>query len=113
MYSTNRSNTKYTPFSQIRIPNIILKSTPSFYVVVSFVCLFVCFLFFVFRDRVFLYSPGYPGTHSVDQAGLELRNLPASASLGLKACATMPGESTPSKWHISNAALHQPSVKAV
>jgi hypothetical protein len=37
-----------------------------------------------------LYSPGYPGTHSVDQAGLELRNSPASASqvLGLKACAT-------------------------
>jgi hypothetical protein len=34
--------------------------------------------------------PGCPGTHSVDQAGLELRNLPASASqvLGLKACAT-------------------------
>ncbi|GAB1293888.1 Centrosomal protein of 295 kDa [Apodemus speciosus] len=25
-------------------------------------------------------SPGCPGTHSVDQAGLELRNLPASAS---------------------------------
>jgi hypothetical protein len=45
-----------------------------------------------FRDRVSLYSPGYPGTHSVDQAGLELRNPPASASrvLGLKACATMP-----------------------
>ena len=34
-----------------------------------------------------------PGTHVVDQAGLELRNLPASASqvLGLKACATTPG----------------------
>jgi hypothetical protein len=48
-------------------------------------------LFFVFRDRVSLYSPGCPGTHSVDQAGLELRNLPASASqvLGLKACATI------------------------
>ncbi|GAB1294115.1 Phospholipid transfer protein C2CD2L [Apodemus speciosus] len=29
---------------------------------------------------VSLYSPGYPGTHSVDQAGFELRNLPASAS---------------------------------
>jgi hypothetical protein len=45
-----------------------------------FVCLF-------FRDRV---SPCCPGTHSVDQAGLELRNPPASASqvLGLKACAT-------------------------
>jgi hypothetical protein len=53
-----------------------------------FVCLFVCFL--IFRDRVSLYSPGYPGTDSVDQAGLELRNPPASASrvLGLKACAT-------------------------
>ena len=39
-----------------------------------------------------LYSPGCPGTHSVDQAGLELRNLPASASrvLGLKACTTTP-----------------------
>jgi hypothetical protein len=56
---------------------------------VLFVCLFVC----LFRDRVSLYSPGCPGTHSVDQAGLELRNLPASASqvLGLKACATTPG----------------------
>ncbi|GAB1302775.1 Hypoxanthine-guanine phosphoribosyltransferase [Apodemus speciosus] len=41
-------------------------------------------------DRVSLRSPGCPGTHSVDQAGLELRNPPASASqvLGLKACAT-------------------------
>jgi hypothetical protein len=39
------------------------------------------------------YSPGCPGTHFVDQAGLELRNPPASASqvLGLKACATTPG----------------------
>jgi hypothetical protein len=31
-------------------------------------------------DRVSLCSPGCPGTHFVDQAGLELRNLPASAS---------------------------------
>jgi hypothetical protein len=62
--------------------------------------LFFLFLFFyfilfflVFRDRVSLYSPGCPGTHFVDQAGLELRNPPASASqvLGLKACATTPG----------------------
>jgi hypothetical protein len=47
----------------------------------------------VFRDRVSLCSPGYPGTHFVDQAGLELRNPPASASqvLGLKASATTPG----------------------
>jgi hypothetical protein len=44
----------------------------------------------VFQDRVSLCSPGCPGTHCVDQAGLELRNLPASASqvLGLKACTT-------------------------
>jgi hypothetical protein len=50
----------------------------------------------VFRDRVSLYSPGCPGTHFVDQAGLELRNPPASASrvLGLKACAATPGERT-------------------
>ena len=59
------------------------------------VCLNVLFLFLVwfglvFRDRVSLCSPGCPGAHSVDQAGLELRNLPASASqvLGLKECAT-------------------------
>jgi hypothetical protein len=55
---------------------------------------FVLFCFvlfcFVFRDRVSLCSPGCPGTHSVDQADLELRNPPVSASrvLGLKACAT-------------------------
>jgi hypothetical protein len=43
--------------------------------------------------RVSLCSLGCPGTHSVDQAGLKLRNPPASASqvLGLKACATTPG----------------------
>jgi hypothetical protein len=54
---------------------------------------FVLFCFVLFyRDRVFLYSPGCPGTHFVDQAGLKLRNPPASASrvLGLKACATTP-----------------------
>jgi hypothetical protein len=32
---------------------------------------------FVFRDTVSLCSPGCPGTHFVDQAGLELRNPPA------------------------------------
>jgi hypothetical protein len=60
----------------------------SFFCFVLF-CLFL-FLFLFFQDRVFLYHPGCSGTHSVDQAGLELRNPPASASqvLGLKACAT-------------------------
>jgi hypothetical protein len=62
-----------------------------------FLFLFLFFLFLFFRDRVSLCSSGCPGTHFVDQAGLELRNPPASASqvLGLKACATiarlMPG----------------------
>jgi hypothetical protein len=48
---------------------------------VLFVCLFVLLLLFLFfQDRVSLYSPGCPGTHFVDQAGLELRNPPVSAS---------------------------------
>jgi hypothetical protein len=53
----------------------------------------VLVLVLVFQDRVSLYSPGCPGTYFVDQAGLELRNPPASASgvLGLKVCATTPG----------------------
>jgi hypothetical protein len=38
--------------------------------------LFFSFFFFFLRQD----SPGCPGTHSVDQADLELRNLPASAS---------------------------------
>jgi hypothetical protein len=64
--------------------------THKFWFCFCFVCLVGWFL--VFRDRVSLYSPGCPGTHFVDQAGLELRNLPDSASrvLGLKACATTP-----------------------
>jgi hypothetical protein len=51
---------------------------------------FVFVVFVVFQDRVSLCSPGCPGAHSVDQAGLKLRNSPASASqvLGLKVCAT-------------------------
>jgi hypothetical protein len=56
----------------------------------GFVVVVVVVVVLVFRDRVSLCSPCCPGTHFVDQAGLELRNLPASASQvqGLKACAT-------------------------
>jgi hypothetical protein len=53
-----------------------------------FIYLLLAFLLCLFfRDRVFLCSPGCPGTHSVDQFGLELRNPSASASqvLGLQA----------------------------
>jgi hypothetical protein len=47
-------------------------------------------LVLVFQDKVSLCSPGCPGTHSVDQTGLDLRNRSASVSqvLGLKVCAT-------------------------
>jgi hypothetical protein len=46
-----------------------------------FIYLLLLFFFFlIFQDRVSLYSPGCPGTHFVDQAGLELRNPLASAS---------------------------------
>lgn len=32
------------------------------------------------QDKVSLSNPGYPGTYSVDRAGLEFRDPPASAS---------------------------------
>jgi hypothetical protein len=67
------------------------------------------FFFFFFQDRVFLYSLGCPGTYSVDHAGLELRNPPASASqvLGLKAFATMPGK-TPFSTQRVGCVVHLP-----
>jgi hypothetical protein len=65
-----------------------------------FLFLLIIIIILVFRDRVSLCSPGCPGTHSVDQAGLKLRNPPASASqvLGSKACATRPSNSLFLKW---------------
>jgi hypothetical protein len=54
----------------------------------ALLCFALLWLFFL--DRVSLCSPGYPGTHSVDQAGLKLKNPSSSHSqvLGLKACTT-------------------------
>jgi hypothetical protein len=48
---------------------------------------FFVVVLFCFSETGFLCSPGCPGAHFVDQAGLELRNPPASATrkLGLKA----------------------------
>lgn len=40
-----------------------------------FCCLFVCL-----QDRVSLCSIGFPGTQPVDQAGLEVRDMPTSVS---------------------------------
>jgi hypothetical protein len=72
------------------------------------ICCLVGFLFWgVFLlgggawDRVSLYSPGCPGTHSVAQAGFKLKNPPASAAqvLGLKVCATTARLVWFSFWH--------------
>ena len=54
----------------------------------SAVCLFLFGFLFCFGDRVSLCSSGCFGTCFVDQANLELRDLPVSAStvLELKAC---------------------------
>jgi hypothetical protein len=55
----------------------------------TFFWFFSCF----FQDRVSLCSPGFSRNHPVDQAGLKLMYLPASASpvLGLKVCTTISG----------------------
>jgi hypothetical protein len=44
----------------------------------------ICCCLFVIWDKVSLCSSGCPGTHYVDPAGLELRDLPASASWVLR-----------------------------
>ena len=47
-----------------------------FYFGLVFALFLFVFWFLFFRDRVSLCIPGCPGTHSIDQADLELRNLP-------------------------------------
>jgi hypothetical protein len=63
---------------------------------------FLPFYFFVFflRHRVPLCSPGYFRTHSEEKAGLQMRDLPASAPrvLGSKVCATTACRNTFKKW---------------
>ena len=56
--------------------------------------LFICLFSLVFRDKVSLCSPGCPRTHFVDQAGLELRDLPTSQVLGSKARTSTPISNT-------------------
>ena len=72
---------------------VLLTAEPSLRLHHGLFCFGLVWFGLVFRDRVSLYSPDCPGTHSVDQAGLELRNPPASASqvLGLQAYTTTPG----------------------
>jgi hypothetical protein len=67
-----------------------LASFPNIKAKLICICRSNSFIFFL-RDRVSPCSPGCPRTHSVDQAGLKVRNPPASASqvLGSKAWATI------------------------
>jgi hypothetical protein len=46
--------------------------------------LFVVVVVVVFRDRISLCSPGCPGTHSVDQAGLKLKIRLPLPTAGIK-----------------------------
>ena len=66
-----------------------LRDTSRFLFLFFFVLLF-CFVLFCFLDKVCLFTPGFPKTHSVDHGGLKLRNSPAYAPtpqmLGLKTC---------------------------
>jgi hypothetical protein len=79
----------------------------------EFVLSFFLFFFLSFFNRVFLCSPGCPETHSVDQAGLELRSLSASASqvLGLNACATMPGPVVSCSYYFSSKSQNGQKAK--
>lgn len=53
-------------------------------------CLLVCFWFW---DRVSLWRPGYPRTHSIDQAGLEThRDIPALSSWNQRCVPPPPGQ---------------------
>ena len=66
---------------------LLLIAEPSLQPLSFFLPHFLLFFFLDFQDRVSLCSPDCPGTGRADQAGLELRDLPASAPgvLGLKA----------------------------
>jgi hypothetical protein len=69
----------------------LLKKAHSFKTNFIYLFIYLGFLFcFVFRDRDSLCSPGCPGTHSVDQAGLGQRStclcLPSAGIKGMRHC---------------------------
>jgi hypothetical protein len=80
----------YSIFCHLQEAVLMLSTVLQLVLFILFIYLFIYSFILVFQDRVSLCSPDCPRTHSVDQAGFELRNPPASASgvLGLKACAT-------------------------
>jgi hypothetical protein len=48
---------------------------------------FVCFVLFVFQDKISLYSSGCPGAHCVDEASLKLTEILLPQPPRLKVCA--------------------------
>lgn len=73
---------------------------PSFFLFPFFFPL-LSFFFFLFWERVSIYSSGCPVTHSVNQVVLEFRYLPAFQIVGLKLCVTIAKTRYGflSKWH--------------
>ena len=66
--------------------------------------LFVVFVF-AFQDTVFLDSPGCPGTHSVDQAGLKLQRSSCLCLLGA-------GTKSVCHYHLANLFYLNKDLKA-
>lgn len=73
----------WSPKFGLVILHIYFSSHYLFFLVLDF--------FFFFVDRVSPSSSGYSGTHSVDQTGLKVKDLPASVCQVqlLKACTTI------------------------
>ena len=92
---------------------LIIKKVPHKHMSVFFVCFcfrfFVCLFVCLFGSRVSLYIPCCPGPPFVDQAGLELRNLPASASQvpGLKHVPPPPGVYVLSSQIVCNSSYYK------
>ena len=76
MFAEDKSGTGFGVKVNVTPPNLLLIGNVTFVIGSDNefnVSWFFCF--FVFRDRVFLCSPGCPGTYSVGQAGLELTEI--------------------------------------
>lgn len=72
------------------LPSAITSQILGFHSFIS-TCSFpkIHFFFESYRSRTFLSRPGCPGTHTIDQAGLDVRDPPTPARvLGLRVCAT-------------------------
>ena len=62
---------RYNPGYLWNTASVLSENTSQKMMLVSFVCLFVFVCLFLFFETGFLCSPGCPGTHFVDQAGLD------------------------------------------